>query len=349
MTSEADRVHQPPETNPLHGRIQQVMSTIYAKARKRSVRIVFPEGDEPKILRAAQILAEEGICTPILLGESASIRPLIEEQRLSKLNDVKIIQPASDPNFDRYVAQYWDLRKRRGTSMTEARRLIGTRNYFAAMMVRNGSAEGMVTGLTTSYPEGIRAPLEIIRTKDEQRAGGVYIVVLKDDFKFFADCTVTIDPTAEELAEIAIRTADLARHFDLTPRIAMLSYSNFGSAAGPSPTKVKRAAGLVQVRRPDLEVDGEIQVDTASVREVRMENFPFCRLTDDANVLVFPNLDAANIAYKLLWRLGGAEVIGPVLLGMHRPVNVLQMGASVSDIVNLAAFTALRAQGEFAF
>jgi len=332
-----------------HSRSHQVMSPIYAKARERPARIAFPEGGELKILQAAQILAEEGICIPVLLGESSDIRRLIEQQGLSKLKDVAIVDPASGESFEKYVAQYWDLRKRRGTSMTEARKRIRTSNYFAAMMVRNASVEGMVTGLTMSYPEAIRAPLEIIRTKDGQRAGGVYIVVRAHDFKFFADCTVTIDPTAEELAEIAIRTADLARYFDIAPRIAMLSYSNFGSAAGGSPEKVRRAAQLVQVRRPDLEVDGEIQVDTAVVGQVRLENFPFCRLTGDANVFVFPNLDAANIGYKLLWHLGGAEVIGPVLLGMHRPVNVLQTGASVADIVNLSAFTALRAQGTFAF
>jgi malate dehydrogenase (oxaloacetate-decarboxylating)(NADP+) len=171
-------------------------------------------------------------------------------------------------------------------------------------------------------------------------------VVTKNDFKFFADCTVNIDPSADHLAEIAIATADLARYFDVTPSVAMLSYSSFGSAAGASPKKMREATELVRQRRKDLDIDGEIQVDIAASSEVRTEEFPFSTLKEDANVFVFPNLDAANIAYQMLERVGGAEVIGPVLLGMHKPVNVLQMGCSVQSIVNLAAITALRAQGD---
>jgi malate dehydrogenase (oxaloacetate-decarboxylating)(NADP+) len=178
----------------------------------------------------------------------------------------------------------------------------------------------------------------------------VYIVVLKNDFKFFADCTVNIDPSAEQLAEIAMYTADLARYFDVKPRVAMLSYSNFGDAAGPGPAKVRRAVELVRAQKPDLELDGELQVDLAVLNDQLRETFPFARLTGEANVFIFPDLQSANTGYKLLWRLGNAEVIGPVLLGMNKPVNVLQMGASVGDIVNLAAVTALRAQSdEFPF
>ena len=178
----------------------------------------------------------------------------------------------------------------------------------------------------------------------------MYIVVTKNDFKFFADCTVNIDPSAEEMAEIALTTADLARYFDVVPRVAMLSYSSFGSANGPSARKVREATEIARQRRPDLEVDGEIQVTPATHEEIRIPEFPFTTLRENANVFVFPNLDAANIAYQMLEALGGAEVIGPVLLGMHKPVNVLQMGTSVQSIVNLAAITALRAQGdEFLF
>jgi len=196
------------------------------------------------------------------------------------------------------------------------------------------------------YPDGIRAPLEVIGTREGRRAAGVYIVVTKDDFKFFADTTVNIDPTPQELAEIAVTTADLARYFDVTPRVAMLSYSSFGASPGPSPAKVRKATEIVRQLRPDLEVDGEIQVDIATSAEIRVPEFPFSTLKEDANVFVFPNLDSANIAYQLLEAMGGAEVIGPVLLGMDKPVNVLQMGTSVQSIVNLAAITALRAQGE---
>jgi len=203
-----------------------------------------------------------------------------------------------------------------------------------------------VTGLTTSYPDAIRPPLEVIHTREGRRAAGVYIVVTKNDFSFFADCTVNVDPTAQELAEIALNTADLARYFDVTPRVAMLSYSTFGGAKGSSPAKVRAAVDLVRRQKPDLDIDGEIQVDIATSQEVRVVEFPFCTLKDNANVFVFPNLDAANIAYQLLENVGGAEVIGPILLGMHQPVNVLQMGSSVQAIVNLAAMTALRAQGD---
>jgi malate dehydrogenase (oxaloacetate-decarboxylating)(NADP+) len=198
----------------------------------------------------------------------------------------------------------------------------------------------------------VHAPLEIIRTMPGQRAGGIYLVVTRNDFKFFADCTVNAEPTAQELADIAIATADLARSFDVTPRVAFLSYSNYGDgdAAGTSPRRMREAAALARARRPDLELDGELQVDMALLAEERESRAPFSQLKGNANVLVFPSLDAANIAYKLIWRFGGGEVVGPLLLGMNKPVNVLQQNADVASIVNLAAVTALRAQGgEFVF
>ena len=216
-------------------------------------------------------------------------------------------------------------------------------------MLRDGAVDGLVTGLTRTYPEAIRPPLEIVRTQQGRRASGTYIVAFKESLKLFADCTVNADPTADELADIAISTAELARAFELTPRIAMLSYSNFGTDRSGSPAKVRRAVELVRSRRPDLEVEGEMQVDPAVDRSVRETEFPFARLSGDANVLIFPDLNSGNIGYKLLWRLGGAEVIGPVLMGMAKPVNVLQQGASVQDVVNLAAMTAVRAQGELTY
>jgi malate dehydrogenase (oxaloacetate-decarboxylating)(NADP+) len=234
-------------------------------------------------------------------------------------------------------------------SWAEALYRIRQRNTFAAMMLREGAVDGLVTGMTRTYPEAIRPALEIIRTQEGRRASGTYIVAFKEGLKLFADCTVIADPTAEELADIAISTAELARAFELTPRIAMLSYSNFGTDRLGSPAKVRRAVDLVLARRPDLEIDGEMQVDPAVVSSVRETEFPFVRLTGDANVLIFPDLNSGNIGYKLLWRLGGAEVIGPVLMGMVKPVNVLQQGASVQDVVNLAAMTAVRAQGELTY
>jgi malate dehydrogenase (oxaloacetate-decarboxylating)(NADP+) len=327
-------------------RVHGVMSLVHGKARGKLTRIVFPEGDAEKIQHAAQILREEGLCEPILLGPVQKIRASIEERRLDGLEGVQIVNPEESPDFDRYVSRFWELRARKGMTFAGARRQLRARNYFGSVMVDRGDADGMVTGLTVGYPDGIRAPLEVIGTQKGRRAAGVYIVVTKDDFKFFADTTVNIDPDPQALAEIAVATADLARYFDVTPRVAMLSYSSFGAAKGASPLKVRKATELIRQMRPDLEVDGEIQVDIATDPEVRVPEFPFSTLKEDANVFIFPNLDAANISYQLLEAMGGAEVIGPVLLGMDKPVNVLQMGTSVQSIVNLAAMTALRAQGE---
>jgi malate dehydrogenase (oxaloacetate-decarboxylating)(NADP+) len=322
------------------------MSLVHGKARSKLARIVFPEGDAEKIQHAAQILREEGLCEPILLGPVQRIRASIEERRLDGLEGVQVILPEESADYDRYVSRFWELRARKGMTFAEARRQVRARNYYASVMVERGDADGMVTGLTVGYPDGIRAPLEVIGTRKGRRAAGVYIVVTKDDFKFFADTTVNIDPSPQALADIAVATADLARFFDVTPRVAMLSYSSFGAAKGESPAKVRKATELVRQMRPDLEIDGEIQVDIATDTELRVPEFPFSTLKEDANVFVFPNLDSANISYQLLEAMGGAEVIGPVLLGMNLPVNVLQMGTSVQSIVNLAAITAMRAQGD---
>ncbi len=327
-------------------RTHAVMSGVYSKARKKLARIVFPEGHHPKILAAAQELREDGICEPILLGQVKAVRKSIEEGRLDALEGVAIIDPAESEDHNRYVSRFWELRQRRGMTYEEARRRMRQRNYWGALMVHEGAADGMVTGLTTGYADAIRPPLELIRTQGGRRAAGVYIVVTRNDFKFFADTTVNVDPTAEELAEIAVATADLATFFEVKPRVAMLSYSSFGNSKGPSPAKVARATELVRKLRPDLEVDGEIQADIALSMEVRKVEFPFSTLQDDANVFIFPNLDSANVSYKILQGLAGAELIGPVLLGMNKPVNVLAMGCSVGSIVNLAALTALRAQGD---
>jgi malate dehydrogenase (oxaloacetate-decarboxylating)(NADP+) len=330
----------------MQSRANQVMGSIMSKARKKLTRIVFPEGHHPKIQQAAEILREEAICEPVLLGPVDEIRRSIADQRLDDLDGVTIIDPMTSDTFSRYVARYWELRRRRGVTFEEGQRRMRMRNYYAAVMLEQGAVDGLVTGLTSGYAASIRPSLEVVRTRPGQRAAGVYIVVTKNDFKFFADCTVNVDPTAEELAEIALTTSDLARYFDVVPRVAMLSYSTFGSAEGPSPRKMAIAKDLVRQHHPDLEVDGEIQVDIATNAEVRVPEFPFSTLKDNANVFVFPNLDSANIGYQMLANVGGAEVIGPVLIGMQKPVNVLQMGCSVQSIVNLAAITALRAQGE---
>ncbi|BDG09182.1 NADP-dependent malic enzyme [Anaeromyxobacter paludicola] len=333
----------------LQSRSHQVMGSVFAKTRgPKRARIVFPEGHLPKIQQAAAILRDEGICEPILLGPPKLLQKTIEEQRLEDLAGVTIIDPIESSEFQRYVNAYYTQRQRHGVTLDSARKRLRQRAYFGSMMVHLGEADGLVTGLATPYPEAIRVPLEIIRTHGGRRAGGVNILVQKNDVRFFADCTVNVDPTAEELAEIAISTASLARFFGVEPRVAMLSYSSFGSARGASPAKVRRATEIA--RAGNIQVDGEIQVDLACSPELRAAEFPFSTLQDEPNVFVFPNLDSANIAYQLLERLGGAEVIGPVLLHMAKPVNILQMGSGVQQIVNLAAVTAARAVGgEFVF
>ncbi len=330
----------------LQSRSHQVMGAIFTKTKKKLAKIVFPEGHHPKVQQAAEILREEAICEPVLLGPVAQIKKAIEDQRLDELDGISIINPEDSLEYPRYVARFWELRQRRGITYEEARRRMRLRSYFSTIMLDQGAVDGIVTGLTTGYADAIRPALEVIGTRAGKRAAGVYIVVTKNDFKFFADCTVNIDPSSEEMAEIALTTADLARYFDVVPRVAMLSYSSFGSANGPSARKVREATELARQRRPDLEIDGEVQVHVATNPETRIPEFPFSTLRENANVFVFPNLDAANITYQMLEAIGGAEVIGPVLLGMHKPVNVLQMGTSVQSIVNLAAITALRAQGD---
>jgi len=330
----------------MQSRSHEVMGAIYSKTRKKEARIAFVEGTQAKIQQAAAILREEGLCEPVLLGPVDEIRKTLAEQHLHELEGVEIVDPLASPDFERYAQRLWELRRLRGVNLEEARRRVRTRRYFGALMLEAGAVDGLVGGLAMGYAAAVRPALEIIQTRPGHRAAGVYIVVTKAGFSFFADCTVNVDPSSQELCDIALATCDLARSFDVVPRVAMLSYSSFGSATGASPRKVAEAAELVRKARPGLEVEGDIQVSVALDREVRQADFPFAKLTDSANVFVFPNLDAANIAYQMMERMGGAEVIGPVLLGMNKPVSILQMGTSVQSIVNLAALTALRAQGE---
>jgi len=336
----------------MQSRSYQVMSTVFARAKSKPQRIALNDGEHPRVLQAARILREEGVCEPILLGDASAITRAIAETRLEdELKGVTILDPRRSPDRERFVREYFVMKQRHGVSLERAEADLGRRNYFGSMLVKTGGADGFVTGLTQSYPEAVRPLLEVIGTREGRRAGGVYIMVQRNEFKFFADCTMNPVPSPEYLADIALATADLARSFDVVPRIAFLSYSNFGSASGgPGPARMREAMELARKRRPDLEMDGEMQVDAALVAEERQSRFPFTRLTGDANVLIFPSLDAANTSYKLLWRFGGAEVIGPILLGMNQAVNVLQNNASVQDIVNLAGVTAVRAQGgEFLF
>ena len=326
------------------GRGREVMRTIIARAKKEAKRIVFPEGEEDKILRAAHVLIDEHVAQPILLGRPDVVRGKMKELGL-EFHGASVILPRSSPEFDRYVEELYKLRNRRGVTRSEAQELMNNHNVFGSMMVNLGDADAMVAGLTQHYPDTIRPALQIIRIKsDVKKVAGVYMMIFKDDVKFFADTTVNIEPTAEDLAEIAIGTAEVARRFNIEPRVAMLSFSNFGSTRHPLADKVRIATELVRQRAPELEVDGEMQADTAVVREILTETYPFSTLKSEANVLIFPSLDAGNAAYKLMQRLGEAEAIGPILMGLRKPVHVLQRGAEVDEIVNMAAIAVVEAQ-----
>ncbi len=326
------------------GRGREVMRTIISRAKKEAKRIVFPEGEEGKILRAAHVLIDEHVAQPILLGRPDVVREKMKELGL-EFHGASVVLPRSSPEFDRYVEELYKLRNRRGVTRSEAQELMNNHNVFGSMMVNLGDADAMVAGLTQHYPDTIRPALQVIRIKsDVRKVAGVYMMIFKDDVKFFADTTVNIEPTAEDLAEIAIGTAEVARRFGIEPRVAMLSFSNFGSTRHPLSDKVRLATELVRQRAPELEVDGEMQADTAVVGEILTETYPFSTLSSEANVLIFPSLEAGNSAYKLMQRLGEAEAIGPILMGLRKPVHVLQRGAEVDEIVNMAAIAVVEAQ-----
>lgn len=321
---------------------RQVRQNIINRARAgKKLRIVFPEGEEPKIIRAALQVKDEGIGEPILMGRADHINATIEELGLK-------FEPTM---FDHYYAEntyeyadlLYNLRQRKGVTYGKARSLIRQRNYYASVMVKNGDADAMVSGLTYEYPDVIRPALEVFGTRDgATRASGVYVMIIEGRVYLFTDATVNIDPDADTLAEIAILANDFATTLGIDPQVAMLSFSNFGSTPHPQSIKVRDGLRIVQQKRPDIVIDGEMQADTAVVADIVEQRYPFSAVKS-ANVLVFPNLDAANSSYKLLSRLTESQAIGPILLGMGAPVHVLQAGDDVEDIVAIAAVAAMDA------
>jgi malate dehydrogenase (oxaloacetate-decarboxylating)(NADP+) len=319
------------------------MQVIHEKAKRDPRRVVFAEGDHPKIQRAAKLLAEEGLARPILVSIGRKAEGELEALEIKA--PVEVVDPETHPRFAEYVEAYYDRRKRHGTTRENAVVHMRQRHYFAAMMVDRGDADVSLSGLTTSYPDAIRPALQVIGVAEGvRRVCGLYVLLLKQRALFFADTTVNIDPTAPDLAEIAILSADTASLFDIRPRVAMISFSNFGNTRHPLADKVREAVEIVRQRRPDLECDGEMQADTAVLPGFLQERYPFARLTGPVNVLVFPELQSANAAYKLVWRLASADAIGPILMGMRAPIHVLQEGVDVPDIVNMAAYGVVDAQ-----
>ena len=312
-----------------------------AQARRPLRRIVFPEGDEQPILRAAQRLVEERICEPILLGDPNDIRRVAGEINVD-LDGIRLVNPMDDERRFAYRDELFHARARKGVNETTARRLLFRTRWFGMMMVRQGHADGLLAGVSMSYADVIRPALQTVgRSPDYSRVAGLYVIITQEGKQFFlADTTVNINPTAEDIAEIARMAAGTARRFGAVPRVAMLSFSNFGNSNDPSAEKMRRATEIVHETAPGLLADGEMQADTAVVSEILQESFPFNRLGgESANVLIFPNIDAGNIAYKLLMRIGSCEAIGPILMGMNKPVHVLQTSSDVQDIVNMAAIT----------
>ncbi|MGE3799739.1 MAG: NADP-dependent malic enzyme [Candidatus Kapaibacterium sp.] len=312
-----------------------------AQARRPLKRIAFPEGDELPILRAAGRLVEEGICHPILLGNPDSIRRVAAELHID-LEGIEIVDPMEDKRRFLYREELFRSRARKGVTETMARRLLFRTRWFGMMMVQQGDADGLVAGVSMSYADVIRPALQTIgRNPRYSRVAGLYVIINEEGKRFFlADTTVNIDPSAEDLAHIAQMAAETARRFGVRPRVAMLSFSNFGDSSHPNAQKMQQATKLVQEAAPNLLVDGEMQADTAVVKDILREHYPFNKLGgESANVLIFPNIDAGNIAYKLLMRIGSCEAIGPILMGMNKPVHVLQTSSDVQDIVNIAAIT----------
>ena len=326
------------------GRARGIVRGLINRAQRAPKRIVFPEGEEPKIMRAASILVDDGIAHPILLGDRAKIERLAELHRIP-LTDIVIEDPATSERREDYAHFMWQLRQRKGLSLDEARRQLFNGNYFGSCMVARGDADALLSGVTMHYPETIRPALQVIGSHPSAKlVSGMYMLVTERHVVFCADTTVNINPTAEELAQIAYAASRISRTMGIVPRIAMLSFSNFGSVKHPDAEKMARATQLLKQRDPTLVVDGEMQADTALDPEMLKRDYPFSSLKEQANVLIFPNLSAGNIAYKLMHHLGGATAIGPILVGMRRPVHVLERGADVQDIVNMAAVAVVDAQ-----
>jgi malate dehydrogenase (oxaloacetate-decarboxylating)(NADP+) len=320
------------------------MRGLSVRASSDPKRVVFPEGEEPRVLRAARILVDESTVRPIVLGAASRIQAVASEIGID-LEGVQVVDPLESTCRDGYAQKLWERRHRKGITLSEARDRVTHPVYFGCMMLAAGDADALVAGEEMYYPETIRPALESVGVGNSGQAlCAIYMMVLPQETYFFADCAVNIEPDAERLAAIAVTTAHFVKSLGIEPRVAMLSFSNFGSARHALSDKVAEAVRLLHERHPSLVADGEMAADVAVVESVLHSRYPFSRLQKPANVLVFPDLNSANTSYKLLQRLGGAQAIGPILVGMAKPVHVLQRDSDVSDIVNIAVIAAVDAQ-----
>ncbi len=329
------------------GRAEKIMTNIYEKAHSNPKKVVFPESEHPRIISAAVTAADMGIAHPILLGEEEQIRAIASEHNYD-ISGIEIIDPLKSPKLDEYIDEYVRLRQRKGIIRREAEKTMKyMKVYFGSMMVHMGDADSMICGLTSHYPYTLRPALQIIgRDKKYQKVSGLYIVTTKKQTLFLADTSVNVNPTAEDIADITLQAADFVKNFDIQPRVALLSYSNFGSARGESPSKMIKALKIIHEKDPELMVDGEMQADTALDPEAFDNTFQFSNIKGGANVLIFPDLNSGNIAYKLLAKIGGAHLIGPIIRGLCRSVHVLQRGSTVQEITDMVALAVVDAQNK---
>lgn len=327
------------------GHTQVIVRRIIQKAKRNPKRIAFLEGTDSRILRACQVIIEEGIAMPILLGNREKIEEQAQKLRLD-LKGASIVDPQNFERMDQYITEFHQLRWRKGITLQEAAHLLRyDPSYFAAMMVKMGDADGLVGGVSQHYPNTIRPALQTLPLRKEISViAGLYMMIFPKEIIFFADTTVNIEPTAEQLAEIAICTADIVCQLDIEPRIAMLSFSNFGSTRHPLTRKVADATEIVKKRRPDIIIDGEMMADTAVTPEILNSVYGLSSLKGKANVLIFPSLEAGNIAYKLMARLGGAKAIGPILMGPSKAIHVLQRDCDVEEIIHMTSIAVIDAQ-----
>ncbi len=322
---------------------RELRAVMIERAQQQPKRVVFSEGTSASIQRAAHQIVNEGFAKPILLGDEQMIRKIAAEDDL-KLDGVEIINPRESKKLPQYVEEFFKLRHRKGVTMFDAEVLMQNPNYFGAMMVHSGDADAFLAGMTQNYPDTVRPSLEIIGKRDDLSiVSGLFLLIIKNQLYFFADTHVNIEPTSEQLAEIALCCAETAKRFSVEPRIAMLSFSNFGSVKHPFAARVRKAVEILHKSHPELVVDGEMQADTACMPELLENTFPFSKLQEKANVFIFPDLQSGNIAYKLLRRLGNAEGIGPILMGMKKPVHVLHRALDVEEIVGMTAFAVVEA------
>ena len=329
------------------GQDDRIMRNLSDSAKRNPKRVVFAEADNYKTLRAAQIVKEDGVAIPILLGNKKKIQQLIDDNLL-ELADVPIIDPVEEKGgerYQKYVDFLYAKRQRRGVSYLDAQKLMLDRNYFGASMVQFGEADTLISGLTKNYATAIRPALHVIGTQPGSKLAGMYMMLTPKGPVFFGDTTVNANPTAEELVDITVLLHETVTKMNITPRIALLSYSNFGSNSGEVPDKVRKAAQILHESHPEIRVDGEMQANFAMNSDLLASNFPFSTLNGSpANTLVFPNLESGNIAYKLLQEIGGAEAVGPILLGMNKPMHILQLDSSVREIVNMVTIAVVDVQ-----